>query len=326
MAKILDTKSIYYNDVNLIAQPSVVTSRSEIPLELNRIIVSPMESVIGEKFAIEASRLGLTICLHRFCDVEKQINIYNKLPNKENVFVSVGSNDIDRVKSLAKIGINNFLIDIANGYHPDLRLMMYNIRINSNLNKIMVGNVMTNTGFYNASFSDANTYVRVGIAGGSACSTSDVTGYNRGQITELMEIYAENLHMKHTGHKNYIVADGGIKNGNYAAKAFGAGADYVMMGGFFARALEAETHQIGDGSYWGGASHKQQERYGGIKKHSEGKVYMVNDKLEPLEKLVDELWGGIASAVSYSGYKTLTNFVGNGVFEIKENSLDPRRK
>jgi hypothetical protein len=40
---------------------------------------------------------------------------------------------------------------------------------------------------------------------------------------------------------------------------------------------------------------------------------------------VDELWGGISSAVSYGGYDTLTNFIGNGVFEIKQNSLPPRR-
>ena len=57
MATILKTKSIYYNDVNLIAQPSAVNSRSEVPRELNRIIVSPMEAVIGETFAKEADRL-----------------------------------------------------------------------------------------------------------------------------------------------------------------------------------------------------------------------------------------------------------------------------
>jgi GMP reductase len=123
------------------------------------------------------------------------------------------------------------------------------------------------------------------------------------------------------------VADGGIKNGNYAAKAFGCGADFIMLGGFFGRAKEAETHIIGDGTYWGGASHKQQERYGGIKKHSEGKIYHINHKIEPLEELMfgeHGLWEGIKSAVSYSGKKTLTEFIGGGVFEIKQNSLPPK--
>jgi len=329
MAKILKTKSIYYNDVNMIAQLGKVPSRSDVPKELNRIIVSPMEAVIGETFAKEADKLGLTLCLHRFCPVEKQIDIFTQLKNKENVFVSVGANDLERVKQLYNIGAENFLVDIANGYIPNLKDIMQAIKNTApNIKKIMVGNVMTGEGYWRAIDPHVDTYVRLGIASGSACSTSDATGYNRGQITEIMEASDTKNDILNTPYyqkSNYIIADGGIKNGNYAAKAFGAGADYVMMGGFFARALEAETHILGDGTYWGGASHKQQERWGGVKKHSEGKVYEVTEKLEPLSKFVDELWGGLSSAVSYSGYTTLTDFIGNGVFEIKENSLPPKR-
>lgn len=330
MATILDSKSIYYNDVNLIAQPSQIMSRSEIPKELHRIIVSPMEAVVGESFAIEANKLGLTTCLHRFCTIDKQLSIYQKLTNKDNVFVSVGLNDLERVKELSKMGAKNFLLDIANGYIPNLKNIMETIRQTADIKNIMVGNVMTDTGFYNAVHCTMNTYVRCGIAGGSACSTSDATGFNRGQITEIMEIKSAKDMMGRCldvcgTYDKYIIADGGIKNGNYAAKAFGAGADYVMMGGYFAKALEAETHVIGDGTYWGGASHKQQERHGGIKKHSEGKVYKVNEELKPLKQLVEDLWGGLSSAVSYSGKKTLSEFIGNGIFEIKQNSLPPKR-
>lgn len=325
MAKILDTKSLYYNDVNLIAQPSLIKSRSEVPVELNRIIVSPMESIMGEKFALEANKLGLTVCLHRFCDVEKQASLFTSLSNKKNVFVSVGINDIERVKILAKYGAHNFLLDIANGYIPHLKQSVYEISNYCYLENIMVGNIMTGDGFYNATFTGFNTFVRVGIAGGAACSTSDATGYNRGQITELLEIKEQKDKLGYTGVKNYIVADGGIKNGNYAAKAFGAGADYVMMGKYFSQANEAETHVIGDGTYWGGASYKQQERWGGVKKHSEGKIIPIEEEVKSLELLTMELWGGLSSAVSYSGYKTLSEFIGNGVFEIKQNSLPPKR-
>ena len=98
MATFLKSKSLYYNDVNLIAQPSQVNSRSEIPNEINRIIVSPMEAIVGKTFAKEADRLGLSICLHRFCPPERQLDIFNELENKHRVFVSVGLHDIDRVK------------------------------------------------------------------------------------------------------------------------------------------------------------------------------------------------------------------------------------
>jgi len=328
MPTILNSKSIYYNDVNLIARPSSINSRSEIPKEFHRIIVSPMESVVGEKFAIESDRLGLTVCLHRFCDIEKQIDIFHKLKNKQNVFASVGLKDTERLKKLFDCGVENILIDCANGYLPAIKncLNFINYVYSGKLNKIMLGNVMTDTGFYNLTNCIANTYIRVGIAGGSACSTSDATGYNRGQITEIMECHKCKKSIGYTmGKQTYLIADGGIKNGNYAAKAFGSGADFVMLGGYFSRAIEAETHVIGDGNYWGGASSKQHERIGIKGKHSEGKVYKVTEELKPLEVLVNELWGGLSSAVSYSGYSTLTEFIGNGVFEIKQNSLPPKR-
>jgi hypothetical protein len=124
-------------------------------------------------------------------------------------------------------------------------------------------------------------YVRVGIAGGSPCATNDSTGYNRGPITELMEIDETNPwdpYVDHR-HKTFIIADGGIKNAGYASKAFGAGADYVMMGGYFAKAFEAETHVRGDGHYWGGASHKQQIlSTGKVYRHSEGKEVPILDE------------------------------------------------
>jgi len=188
-----------------------------------------------------------------------------------------------------------------------------------------MGNVHTERGFQMLSAIKTHKafmrYIRVGIAGGSPCATNDSTGYNRGPITEIMEIE------EYTYDSGpFVIADGGIKNAGYAAKAFGAGADYVMMGGYFARAFEAETHLRGDGNYWGGASHKQQIlSTGKVYRHSEGKEVAIVDELRPLEVLVDELWGGLSSAVSYSGYKTLGDFVGNGVFEVKQNSLPPKR-
>ena len=327
MAQILKTKSIYYNDVNLVAQPCKVRSRKDIPVELDRIIVSPMEAIVGKTFAIKANELGLTVCLHRFCSVEEQVELFNSLPNKANVFVSIGLNDWDRVQQLKDAGADKWLIDTANGYmHNEIQKCVDKLSDVASVYDLMLGNVHTEKGFQLLSDIKSkykhDKYIRVGIAGGSPCATNDSTGYNRGPITEIMEIEECSPYDP----KPFIIADGGIKNAGYAAKAFGAGADYVMMGGYFARALEAETHIRGDGHYWGGASHKQQIlSTGKVYRHSEGKEVQISDELRPLEALVDELWGGISSAVSYSGYDTLENFIGNGVFEIKQNSLPPRR-
>jgi GMP reductase len=324
MAVFKKTKSIYYNDVNLIAQPAEIGSRKDVPLELNRIIVSPMAAVVGQTFAKEATKLGLTVCQHKFCDIDNAVINYSVVPNKENLFVSIGLNDWDRAKELASEGADNWLIDCANGYLPQIRDVINNLFNKHKVNRLMVGNVMTADGINLYSYFSKyipEVLIRVGIAGGSACATSDATGYNRGQITEIIECsdQADIDNLK-------VIADGGIKNGNYAAKAFGAGADYVMMGGYFARAKEAYTWETDDGTYWGGASTKQQQLYGGVRRHSEGKVYEVDrNSVKSLQELVDDLWGGLSSAVSYSGYKSLTDFVGNGIFEVKENSLPPGR-
>ena len=333
MAKLLKTKSIYYNDVNLIAQPCKVKSRKDIPVELNRIIVSPMEAIVGKEFALKANELGLSLCLHRFCSIEEQVELYNSLPKPRNVFASIGLNDWDRVNELEKAGVTSWLIDMANGYMArEIEECVFKLSDRARIENLMVGNVHSERGFQMLSHATSNKnfrkYIRVGIAGGSPCATNDSTGYNRGPITEIMEIEQSNPWEPSplVYPKPFIVADGGIKNSGYAAKAFGAGADYVMMGGYFAKAFEAETHVRGDGHYWGGASHKQQIlSTGKVYRHSEGKEVPILDELSPLQTLVDELWGGISSAVSYGGYDTLTNFIGNGVFELKENSLPPRR-
>jgi len=323
---LLKTNSIYYNDVNLIARNSAINSRTEVPKELDRIMVSPMAAVVGKEFALEASKLGLSVCLHRFCNPKEQGEIYSSIFDKENVHCSIGLDDWDRVKYLNELGVKNWVIDCANGYIPKVKEVAETLLRLFACKTLTIGNIMTGEGIilYKElieKYSKVKFLFRVGIAGGKACSTSDATGYNRGQITEIDECFsvADELGC-------YVIADGGVKNGNYACKAFGAGADYVMMGSYFAKAKQAHTWQIGDGTYWGGASIKQQTLFGGIRRHSEGKVVELEEnETKPLSELVDELWGGIASGVSYSSYPSLTQFIGNGLFEVKQNSLPPGR-
>jgi hypothetical protein len=363
MPHFTEKKSIYYNDVNLLARPTAIDpknalgalSRKNIPVELNRIYVSPMQAIVGKELAQKATDLGLGVCLHRFPNnsernwgsPEGQIEIFKSLRDTSNVFVSVGLNDFDRIGMLAQAGVTNWLIDMANGYmHKSIAESVQRIRQIATIENIMVGNVHTNLGVFNIArelnYLKCPIYVRVGIAGGSPCATNDSTGYNRGQITEIIECsefrdycvdascpfkFSDPILQEICDADVRIVADGGIKNSGYASKAFAAGADAIIMGGYFARAEEAETNLHGDGTYWGGASEKQQIlATGTASRHSEGKEFKIEDPILPLDKLVSDLWGGISSAVSYSGYSSLKDFIYNGYFEIKENSLPPRRK
>lgn len=330
--EILKTKSIYYDDVNLIAHPTQLKSRKEVPEEKWRIMVSPMQSIIGPIFAKKALELGLTVCLHRFdSTVEQRLKLINdvftnmKDPNTETkrVWVSVGMKDADIMDSILSFGVENIIIDVANGYLASVRDFARYICKNSNnkIKKLMIGNIHSYTVLpqYNILQEEIGIplYYRCGIASGSVCNTKGMTGYNRGQITEIDDCVGWT-----TGNNENLicVADGGIKNPACAAKAFGAGAEYLLMGGYFAHAKEAQ-HVIDElYKFWGGASEFQQIMSNGIAdRHSEGKEKDIHpDNLLSLEKLVSDLWGGISSAVSYSGYHSLTQFIGNATFEIKQ--------
>lgn len=329
---LLNSRSIYYDDVNLIAQPTEVKSRKEIPQELERIIVSPMQSIIGLVFANRALELGLSVCLHRFdSTIQQRLKLINdvfmnmKTPNKtvERVWVSVGLKDLENIEAIVHQGVENIIIDVANGYMSEVLEFASQIyhKSGKQIKKIMLGNIHSSSILPDyqtlSHYFGIPVYFRCGIASGSVCNTKGMTGYNRGQITEIKECADW---VEENNSNLVLVADGGVKDPACAAKAFGAGADYVMMGGYFAHAKEAQ-HVVDElYKFWGGASEFQQILSKGVaERHSEGKEKDIHpESLQNLDKLVSDLWGGISSAVSYSGYKTLTKFIGNGVFEIKQ--------
>lgn len=326
---ILTTKSIYYNDVNLLPRVGCTRfSRKRIWDESFRVIVAPMTALIGESFVCAAARAGLSICLARKFELEEQVRMYrlfeeNKKTYKQLCFVSIGVRQkLEKNRRYLEKEQINYGIDIANGY---LNLADFGMpRSKRVVEDFYIGNINTADGFRHLlDYSRGeNTYIRVGIAGGMGCATNDMVGVNRGAITEIDEIYK---YRRNNAIKNaFIIADGGIKNPSYANKAFAAGADYVMMGGYFSNAEEAQTNIDGDGTYWGNASEKELSACNIKNTHSEGKVLKIKKDLVPLQKLVDDLWGGISSYVTYSGYNSLSEAIGNGIFEIKENSLDPR--
>jgi hypothetical protein len=329
---LLNSRSIYYDDVNLIAQPTQIKSRKEIPQELERIMVSPMQSIIGQIFANKALDLGLTVCLHRFdSTTQDRLKLINdvfmnmKTPNSstKRLWVSVGLKDLENIEAIIHQGVENIIIDVANGYMSDVTEFASQIfhKSGKQIKKMMLGNIHSDSILPDyqtlSNYFGIPVYFRCGIASGSVCNTKGMTGYNRGQITEIQECgnWIEN-----NSSNLVLVADGGIKDPSCATKAFGSGADYVMMGGYFAHAKEAQ-HVIDElYKFWGGASEFQQIlSKGSAERHSEGKEKDIHpDHLESLDKLVSDLWGGISSAVSYSGYPTLQKFIGNGVFEIKQ--------
>lgn len=335
MPTILKEKAIWFNDVVLVPSLGVVKSRKQINKEYNRFICSCMTAVVGPTFAKTATDLGLTVCIPRFLGVEKEIEIYNNCTNKDNLYFSTGLNDLRRATEFGKTGCENFLIDIASGYLPHIEETVKMLSDNTAIKNIILGNVTTTAGFYHlSSIADKynlNCIIRCGLSNGSGCETYSTTGIGSGQLSELMELYPLKTGLKKQQGDFLSVSlasDGGLKDSGYVCKAFLAGSDYVFIGGLFAKALEAECHISGDSTYYGLASDKNQILSTGNKfRHSEGREYKIdNSKLKPLKDIIEELWGCVSSAVSYSGHDSLTKAIGNGVFQIKQNSLPPRNR
>lgn len=334
MAVILKTKSIYFNDVNLIPQPGVVSSRKQVNCELHRIIVSPMLSVVGEKFVESAAKEGLSITTPRFITPQQKVNLFrifqaNKINHDQLFFISLGfyekPEDLEYIHNATEYH-DSYLLDVANGYVPQIKECVENIGTKLKINNLMIGNIVTGLGVHiltdRLSALYHKLFIRIGIANGGVCATSDETGINRGQITELIECNTA----KNTYPNVYLASDGGISKPGFALKAFGAGADYCLMGGYFSKALEAETNVNGDGTYFGCASEKQ-NKLANLDKHSEGKTHEVDKTtLKPLSEIIKQLKGGISSGISYCGYQNISDFINNGEFEVKQNSLPPKKR
>jgi len=330
MATILSSKSYYLNDVNLLPKRGVVESRKEVDIELYRTIVSPMTSIVGRTFVEEAAKQGLSLCVPRFLDLRQKIDLYqcfenNRINDKQLCFLAVGLKE--ELDSKIMIKRMNIVVDIASGYVKNLYPKIYSMLKNVTIENLMVGNIVSLEGIrclYSLSNLCNKLLIRVGIGNGTPCKTSDETGINRGTITELIECY-DYLGKIECLNKIQLVSDGGITKSGFAMKAFGAGANYVLIGGMFAKAKEAENIITNKYEYFGCASDRQ-NYLAGLDKHSEGKEITLINKLEvkPLKEIIKQYSGALSSGISYVGYKSLSGFIGNGVFEAKYNSLPPK--
>jgi len=279
-----------------------------------------MASIVGETFAKEALKLGITVVLPRFKGLDWQKNILNKCIKEDldvsRLWLSIGLED-NFIELPLSIPFGGVLIDVANGGMATVLEKTQQLAIcksHAEFGRIMIGN-FHNVECVKPYFNIPTTrpIVRVNIGGGQQCTTaSKATGYGRGQITEIQEF---------ANYKDKIIvaADGGVRDSACAAKAFGAGADTVILGTYFSKAEEAQNIIDGEYKCWGSASDYNQEKFGSKRRHAEGRVTEIDKgEIKPLKYLIDELWGGISSAVSYSGHTSLSHYIGQGIFELKK--------
>jgi GMP reductase len=221
--------------------------------------------------------------------------------------MGMGSNSYEEIRKATNIlghcsSIKFICIDVANGYTQKFVEYVSTIRKIFPGRIIIAGNVVTREMTEALILAGANI-VKVGIGPGSVCTTRKVAGVGYPQLSAIMEC-ADAAH----GLGGHVMADGGCTCPGDVAKAFGAGGDFVMLGGMFAGSDEAEQLD-GNGNrvFYGMSSDTAMNKFsGGVATYraSEGKTIKVR-QTGPIDNTVQEILGGVRSACTYVGAKRL---------------------
>lgn len=315
-----------YSDVLICPKRSESPSRRNVVLErkfkfLNSgvewkgvpIIAANMSTVGTFAMAEEFRRHDMLVCLHKHYDLASLVEFFSK----SQAFYTLGikDEDLSRLKSFSELrGSPNFIcIDVANGYTKYFVERCKEVRDMFPHSVIMAGNVCTPEMVQEFLLSGGVDIVKIGIGPGSACTTRIVTGVGYPQLSATMEC-ADAAH----GLKGHIVADGGCATPGDVAKAFGAGADFVMLGGMLAGHDECEAEWETDPNtgrktfmkFYGMSSREAMEKFnGGVAEYraSEGRSAKVPYR-GPVQNTVQEILGGLRSACTYVGTESLKDF------------------
>lgn len=283
------------------------------------IIAANMDTVGTFEMAHALAKEGLGTALHKHYSNDELDTFFNTGTLAEySTFYSMGILDKDRNnlrRFMKKTGMEpTFLcIDVANGYSERFARVISEIREELPTATIMAGNVVTAEMTEQLILSGADI-VKVGIGPGSVCTTRKMTGVGYPQLSAIIEC-SDAAH----GLGGLVCADGGCKVPGDVAKAFAAGADFVMLGGMFAGHDECGGQKMdipdppGSGNvktvmeYYGMSSKEAMDKHsGGVAEYraSEGKRVDVPYRGK-VENTVKEILGGLRSACTYTGARRL---------------------
>jgi IMP dehydrogenase len=195
------------------------------------LLSSPMDTVTEAAMAIAIARAGGMGVIHRNLTVAKEADMVASV-KKEKVAVGAavgaGSDLEDRAGAIVKAGVDVVVVDSGNGNSRFIIDAVRSIKKKFPQSILMAGNIATREGARNLIRAGADI-LRVGMGPGSICTTRIVTGMGVPQITAIIEAV-----QAAKGTRVTIVADGGVRQIGDMAKALGAGADAVMVGGLLA--------------------------------------------------------------------------------------------
>lgn len=370
MTNIVEEVQLDYCDVMIKPKRSTLNSRSEPDIYRqyrfkypnsflyeqntiygNGLMVANMATTGTFAMAEVMAKNLMFTCLHKhysfeelkeFLEKHKNVIVDERDDGKDlmfldYVFVSTGIKDGDYEKICKVLDLGyckNLCIDIANGYIPKLLDFVKKIRKQYPRLVIMVGNVVTGDMVQDLILNGADI-VKIGIGPGANCTTRKQTGVGRSQLSAIIEC-AEAAHAV----DGMICADGGITCVGDINKAYGAGADFVMVGSMVAGSDEAdgdvitkcyrtneysiseETNEFGDVisqhdkpqytmpqyklAYGMSSKYAQDKHWNGMAKYraSEG-IVTLKPYSGPVQNTIDEYLGGLRSCMTYISARRL---------------------
>lgn len=283
-------------------------------LEVIPIIASNMDGIGTFSMAKALIDHKMMTALHKFYDIDQLAKFFKEIGSKSNyIFYTLGmkENEIEKLELLLKKIdsklIQNICVDVANGYTEKFVDYIKKIREKYPKKRIMAGNVVTGEMVEQLILSGADI-VKVGIGPGSTCITRKIAGVGYPQLSAVIEC-ADAAH----GISGMICADGGCQVPGDIAKAFGAGSDFVMLGGMLAGHIESEFETFEENGekylHFYGSSSKDAmtKHFGHVAEYraSEGKSVKIKFKGSVLDTTLRDILGGLRSACTYVGAKNL---------------------
>ena len=257
------------------------------------------------------SKQRMVTAMHKFYTLEDFKEAHTKYNLDPDLFmVSTGISESDFINLgniLSNVQCNWICIDIANGYIKQFVEFCKRVRLQYPEKIIVAGNVATREMVEELIINGGVDVVKIGIGPGSACTTRIKTGVGVPQLSAIIEC-SDAAH----GAGGRIIADGGITCPGDMAKAFGAGADFVMMGGQFAGHDQnpGEVIEVGGKQYktfYGMSSqHAMEKHYGKMNNYraSEGRKLKIPYKGD-LNHTISDYLGGLRSACTYIGAESI---------------------